>query len=64
MLFYLCNTFWLNEQEGEPPCQIISPLLQTGYQIRRDVSNGATNVLINGREITNRELWLLWVCHV
>ncbi|KAL1554211.1 Extra-large guanine nucleotide-binding protein 2 [Salvia divinorum] len=49
--------FW--GKEGEPPCQIISPLLQTGYQIRRDVSNGATNVLINGREITSRELWLL-----
>ncbi|KAG6410723.1 hypothetical protein SASPL_128789 [Salvia splendens] len=42
----------------------ISPLLQTGYQIRRDVSNGATNVLINGREITNRELWLLWAAGI
>ncbi|KAK6121390.1 hypothetical protein DH2020_044872 [Rehmannia glutinosa] len=47
------------KQEGEKPCQIISPQLAIGYQIRQDASNGDTNVMINNREITKAELWML-----
>ncbi|CAI9104422.1 OLC1v1003090C1 [Oldenlandia corymbosa var. corymbosa] len=46
-------------KEGHPPCQIISPLMDIGGTIERDASNGNTNVLINGREITKKELWML-----
>ncbi|KAH6812609.1 hypothetical protein C2S51_000264 [Perilla frutescens var. frutescens] len=49
--------FW--GKEGEPPCQIISSLPGFGYQIRENASNGDTNVLINGREITKVERLLL-----
>ncbi|KAI3446051.1 hypothetical protein Pfo_002716 [Paulownia fortunei] len=49
--------FW--GKDGEKPCQIISALLAVGYQIRQDASNGNTNVLINNREITTEEVWML-----
>ncbi|KAL8553299.1 hypothetical protein ACS0TY_001826 [Phlomoides rotata] len=49
--------FW--GKEGEKPSQIISAELQVGYQIREDVSNGDTNVIINNRRITKPELWML-----
>ncbi|XP_022897095.1 extra-large guanine nucleotide-binding protein 1-like [Olea europaea var. sylvestris] len=49
--------FW--GKEGEKPCQIISPQLAVGNQIRQDASNGNTNVQINNREITKPELWML-----
>ncbi|KAL8060501.1 hypothetical protein ABFX02_02G028600 [Erythranthe guttata] len=49
--------FW--GKDGEKPSQIISALLPVGYQIRQDASNGNTNVLINSREITTEELWML-----
>lgn len=49
--------FW--GKDGEKPCQIISPQLGVGYQIRQDASNGNTNVQINNREITKPELWML-----
>ncbi|XP_073312707.1 extra-large guanine nucleotide-binding protein 1-like [Primulina huaijiensis] len=49
--------FW--GKEGEQPCQIISAELEVGYQIRRTASNGNTNVLINNREVTKAETWML-----
>ncbi|XP_011088321.1 extra-large guanine nucleotide-binding protein 1 [Sesamum indicum] len=49
--------FW--GKDGEQPCQIISAQLAVGYQIRQDASNGNTNVMINNREITKAEFWML-----
>ncbi|KAL6502521.1 Extra-large guanine nucleotide-binding protein 2 [Orobanche hederae] len=49
--------FW--GKEGEKPSQIISSQLSLGYQIRQDASNGDTNVMINNREITKPEFWML-----
>lgn len=49
--------FW--GKEGHKPCQIISPNLNVGEAIKRNASNGNTNVLINNREITAAELLLL-----
>lgn len=48
-------------QEGEKPSQIISAEMQVGYAVKKDVSNGNTGVLINNREITKSELWMLQV---
>lgn len=49
--------FW--GKEGHKPCQIISPQLAVGDTIKRDASKGNTNILINNREITPVELFLL-----
>ncbi|KAL0422693.1 UNVERIFIED_CONTAM: Extra-large guanine nucleotide-binding protein 1 [Sesamum latifolium] len=49
--------FW--GKDGEQPSQIISAQLAVGYQIRQDASNGNTNVMINNREITKAEFWML-----
>ncbi|KAJ7945999.1 Extra-large guanine nucleotide-binding protein like [Quillaja saponaria] len=49
--------FW--GKEGEKPSEIISPHLDIGGRIRENASNGNTNVLINNREITKAELWML-----
>lgn len=50
--------FW--GKEGQKPCQIITPQLDVGnIKMKRDASNGNTDVLINGREITKAELWML-----
>nr|GMD05078.1 extra-large guanine nucleotide-binding protein 1-like [Ipomoea batatas] len=51
--------FW--GKEGRKPCQIISPQLTVGDTIKRDASNGNTDVLINNREITKPELYMLKV---
>lgn len=57
--------YWYDKQsgfwgkEGQQPCQIISPRLDVGSQVERNASNGNTDVLINGREITKKELWML-----
>lgn len=50
------------KQEGQKPCQIISAELEIGGSIERNASNGNTNVMINNREITKAELWMLQVC--
>ncbi|XP_004498181.1 extra-large guanine nucleotide-binding protein 1-like isoform X2 [Cicer arietinum] len=44
---------------GQPPCQIISPRLDVGGRLDRNASNGNTNVTINDREITKKELLIL-----
>ncbi|KAL5788491.1 hypothetical protein ACOSP7_005440 [Xanthoceras sorbifolium] len=44
---------------GHKPCQIISPQLEVGGHLMREASNGKTNVVINNREITKKELWML-----
>ncbi|XP_065856992.1 extra-large guanine nucleotide-binding protein 1-like isoform X2 [Euphorbia lathyris] len=49
--------FW--GKEGHKPCQIISPELHIGGRMRKEASNGNTNVLINNREITKPEFLML-----
>ncbi|GAB4837948.1 Extra-large guanine nucleotide-binding protein 2 [Ancistrocladus abbreviatus] len=49
--------FW--GKEGHKPSQIISPNLNIGASIKQDASNGDTNLLINGREISKAELLML-----
>jgi hypothetical protein len=44
---------------GKKPYQIISPQLKVGQEMKKDASNGNTNIMINGREITQKELWVL-----
>ncbi|KAH9656475.1 Extra-large guanine nucleotide-binding protein 1 [Citrus sinensis] len=59
------GTYWYDKvlgfwgEEGHRPCQIISPQMNVGGQIMKNASNGNTNVMINNREITRRELWML-----
>ena len=48
-------------QEGQRPCQIISPQLDVGGHLQRNASGGKSDVTINGRLITKEELWLLKV---
>ncbi|XP_047341329.1 extra-large guanine nucleotide-binding protein 1-like [Impatiens glandulifera] len=49
--------FWGKEEHK--PCQIISCELAVGDQIKENASNGNTNVLVNRRRITKKELWML-----
>ncbi|XP_059653934.1 extra-large guanine nucleotide-binding protein 1-like [Cornus florida] len=51
-------------KEGQKPCQIISPQLAVGNPIMQDASNGNTNILINNREITKAELWMLQLARI
>ncbi|KAL3350659.1 hypothetical protein AABB24_023205 [Solanum stoloniferum] len=46
-------------KEGHKPCQIISPQLAVGDTIKKDASKGNTNIVINNREITRVELYML-----
>lgn len=46
-------------KEGHKPCQIISPQLAVGDTIKKDASKGNTNIMINNREITQLELYML-----
>lgn len=48
-------------QDGQGPCQIISPELKVGGELQEKASNGNTNVFMNKREITKKERWLLKV---
>ncbi|KAJ8572305.1 hypothetical protein K7X08_008816 [Anisodus acutangulus] len=49
--------FW--GKEGHKLCQIISPQLAVGDTVKKDASNGNTNILINNREIMQVELYML-----
>ncbi|KAK4774785.1 hypothetical protein SAY86_009720 [Trapa natans] len=51
-------------KEGQKPCQIITAELNIGGQIQRNASNGNTNILINKREITREEVWMLKVAGI
>jgi len=51
----------LFNQIGEKPSQIISPNNSIGGYISEKVSNGDTEIYINGREITKPELTMLKV---
>ncbi|KAH9695817.1 Extra-large guanine nucleotide-binding protein 1 [Citrus sinensis] len=59
------GTYWYDKvlgfwgEIGHGPCQIISPRLNVGGQIMINASNGNTNVVINNRKITRKELWML-----
>ncbi|KAG2241290.1 hypothetical protein Bca52824_096724 [Brassica carinata] len=44
---------------GEKPCQIISPHMNIGGNIKKEASNGDTEICINNREITKSELMML-----
>lgn len=54
-------TLFLTKQEGCGPSQIVSSQLEVGGRIKRNASNGNTNVCINNREITRKELRILKV---
>ncbi|MED6168372.1 Extra-large guanine nucleotide-binding protein 2 [Stylosanthes scabra] len=54
--------FW--GKEGQGPCQIISPDLDVGGSLQKNSSGGKTQVTINGREITGKELRLLRISGV
>ncbi|KAK4284644.1 hypothetical protein QN277_001446 [Acacia crassicarpa] len=49
--------FW--GKDGQPPSQIITPRLDVGGHLQKSASKGNTNVSINGREITKKELRIL-----
>ncbi|KAK8370857.1 hypothetical protein V6Z11_A01G203800 [Gossypium hirsutum] len=49
--------FW--GKEGDGPCQIITAQLNVGGRIKAKASNGNAKVLVNDREITRKELWML-----
>ncbi|MBA0642747.1 hypothetical protein Goklo_027090 [Gossypium klotzschianum] len=49
--------FW--GKEGHGPCQIITAQLNVGGRIKAKASNGNAKVLVNDREITRKELWML-----
>lgn len=51
-------------KEGHRPCQIISPQLNVGGQIKRNASNGNTKILVNSREITEVEHWMMHVAGI
>ncbi|KAK8485847.1 hypothetical protein V6N13_149667 [Hibiscus sabdariffa] len=49
--------FW--GKEGHGPCQIITAQLNVGAHIKSNASNGNTNIIVNNRVITKKELWIL-----
>ncbi|XVE67425.1 hypothetical protein DITRI_Ditri08aG0159900 [Diplodiscus trichospermus] len=54
--------FW--GKEGYGPCQIITAQLNVGGHLKPNASNGNAKILINNREITRKELWMLQLAGV
>ncbi|KAK8486667.1 hypothetical protein V6N13_080706 [Hibiscus sabdariffa] len=54
--------FW--GKEGHGPCQIITAQLNVGAHIKSNASNGNTNIIVNNRVITKKELWMLQLAGV
>ncbi|GMI87928.1 extra-large G-protein 1 [Hibiscus trionum] len=54
--------FW--GKEGQGPCQIITAQLNVGGQIKAHASKGNAKVILNNREITRNELWMLQIAGV
>ncbi|KAK8567829.1 hypothetical protein V6N13_105774 [Hibiscus sabdariffa] len=54
--------FW--GKEGQGPCQIITAQLNVGGQIKAHASKGNAKVIVNNREITRNELWMLQIAGV
>ncbi|XWS62478.1 hypothetical protein CRYUN_Cryun06bG0014700 [Craigia yunnanensis] len=54
--------FW--GKEGHGSCQIITAQLNVGGHIKANASNGNAKILINNREITKKELWMLQLAGV
>ncbi|KAK1387745.1 hypothetical protein POM88_015923 [Heracleum sosnowskyi] len=50
--------------EGKKPCQFITPRLNVGDFMWRNASNGNTNILVNNREITKPELYMMQVAGI
>ncbi|KAK2665220.1 hypothetical protein Ddye_003794 [Dipteronia dyeriana] len=46
-------------KDGYNPCQIISSQLEVGGHLKAEASNGNTNVYVNNRQITRKELYML-----
>jgi len=51
----------LTLQVSQPPSEVISPQLDVGGRLDKHASNGDTNVIINDRLITKKELLVLKV---
>ncbi|KAK6240500.1 hypothetical protein SCA6_005889 [Theobroma cacao] len=51
-------------KEGHGPCQIITAQLNVGGHLKANASNGNANIVINNREITKKELWMLQLAGV
>ncbi|KAE8690745.1 Extra-large guanine nucleotide-binding protein 1 [Hibiscus syriacus] len=51
-------------KDGHGPCQIITAQLNVGGQIKAHASNGNAKVIVNNREITRKELWMLQIAGV
>ncbi|XWS40365.1 hypothetical protein CRYUN_Cryun18bG0134900 [Craigia yunnanensis] len=51
-------------KEGHGPCQIITAQLNVGGHIKANASNGNAKIIINNREITKKELWMLQLAGV
>ncbi|XVF68197.1 hypothetical protein PTKIN_Ptkin10aG0185300 [Pterospermum kingtungense] len=54
--------FW--GKEGRGPYQIITAQLNVGGHLKANASNGNTNILVNNREITKKELRMLQLAGV
>ncbi|XP_021300310.1 extra-large guanine nucleotide-binding protein 1-like [Herrania umbratica] len=51
-------------KEGHGPCQIITAQLNVGGHLKANASNGNAKIVINNREITKKELWMLQLAGV
>ncbi|KAK1387724.1 receptor-like cytoplasmic kinase 176 [Heracleum sosnowskyi] len=52
------------KQEGKKPCQFITPRLNVGDFMWRNAGNGNTNILVNNREISKPEFFMMQVARI